>query len=271
MLALLTVLILLTTGQIATLLYFGRKILSESRDIVAPVEDDMAEEAAIYVTIDQMETLTSQLQAYIDHRIDTDTTSTEQFGDLSEHVDSILDIVTSLATESEQTNQDMVNLVDRVSRLAFNGSTTKQLLDKTIDNIDWGDDDSDDFDAIDNAIENIPVATEADIANLPPLRGTGTPYRPPAAPTPSRAPAVPSEPLPVAPPAPVKAPTPVEDLEPVPLKEARADGDPMITDLRAEPFADHPDATHDLHELPMSGQYEEMGAVRGRSRRTRRL
>ena len=279
MLILLTILV---TVQIATLLFFGRKLIVENAAAKEPEEgeeaedDAMAEAPLVYATIDQMETLGAQLRAYIDQRIDSDTTSTEQFGELSEHVDSILDIVTSLATEDETTKQDILKLVDRVSRLAFNGATTKQLLDKTIDSIDWGDDDiSDDTD--------VPVSTEEEIANLPPLRGSGMPYRPPL---PTRTLIAPTEPLPEAPVRPLEptappvAPpmprpqAPVEDSEPVPLKEARADGDPMITDLRAEPFHDHPDATHDLHELPMSGSYEEMGAGGRHSRRssrTRRL
>ena len=261
-------LIILTTIQIITLIYFGHRLMLENRrNREANVPDTEAEAPVVYVTVDQMETLASQLRAYIDHRISLETVSTQTFGELSEHVDSVLEIVTSLATESEEVQADMVKLVDRVSRLAFNGVTTRELLDKTIDSIDWDDDDS----------ITTPVATEADIANLPPVRGTGTPYRPP---TPRIAPVMPVDPLP-APPQPVPVPEPAvnpganpAENGSVALKEVRGDDDPLITDLRAEPFQDHPDAQYDLHDLPMSAQYEEFGsggAQTRRSSRTRRL
>lgn len=76
---------------------------------------------------------------------------------------------------------------------------------------------------------------------------------------------LPDEQEPEAVPAPV-----VEPAQEAPIKEPRGDGEPLITDLRAQPFEEHPDAYDNVHELPAFGDgFEAWGATKGRQPRPR--
>jgi len=176
---------------------------------------------------------------------------------LAEHVDGILDIVTSIAADQEESKSSTIALTARLSRVVNVLDTTKELLDRTIDSIDWDDDVQ--------SPQSLPTVYDT-AASVQAQR----PYVPPVPPV---SPTRPAEGLPVPPKAPT-APVQPAEIEPpvteVPLVAVRGDNDPLITDLRAEPFRDDPNAYEDPHALPMSAEYEVMGTGRGHGRRSSR-
>jgi hypothetical protein len=71
-------------------------------------------------------------------------------------------------------------------------------------------------------------------------------------------------------PEPNPVPEPEDPAEPL-LKGPRGEDEPLITDLRATPFEEHPDAYENVHELPAFGDgYEAWGTSGGRGGRTPR-
>lgn len=182
--------------------------------------------------------------------------------ELAEHVDGVVEIVTSVAEESAANTENLKALTDRVSRNAHTLVETKDLLNKTIDSIDWED-------------EHEPAPVYDTAAPVQP-EVYQRPYVPPL-PPPTPAPPIPTKPLPFAPaiqpapPSPAKPqPNEIEPpVEQVPLVGPRSETDPLITDLRAVPFQDHPDAYNDMHTLPPSAEYSEWGAPGGSRRSSR--
>lgn len=187
-----------------------------------------------------------------------------QHRELAEHVDGVVALVTSVVEDTDKAGTDVSHLTDRVSRLAYMASETKDLLNKTIDSIDWDDDPQP---------SSLPLVYDT-VAPVP-VEEFQRPYIPPV---PPQAPPLPQQPVPQAPVAPVvpqappRLPQPREiepPLDMVPLVGPRSEADPIITDLRAVPFQDHPDADVDIHSLPPSAEYEEFGSP-GSGRRSSR-
>lgn len=171
-------------------------------------------------------------------------TVSDKFLELSEHTDNVLEIVTSVALESQEHEANYQKLTGVVTNLSKYSTHTKDLLDRTIDSIDWDDDGEE---------SSFEVPVESSAPNRP--------YIPPVPPT---TPPVPAQPLPTPSNDPRIPPATPNQVTDAPIVGVRGDNDPLITDLRAEPFRDDPSAYADPHELPMSADYEVMGTGRGR-------
>lgn len=61
-------------------------------------------------------------------------------------------------------------------------------------------------------------------------------------------------------------PDPEPAIDEVHLKPIRQEGDPMITDLRAEAFEEHTDAYGNIHDLQSGADFELWGEGKGRGR-----
>ncbi len=228
---------LLALLQVMTMAYLIRRLglhrpKVNQREAVTNVVNNSVEEAEQRMEARLLEYVDSQLAEY-----------REAINELSEHIDGVVEIVTSVAEEASTSTENITSMMDRVNRLAYTASSTKTLLDKTIDAIDWEDTDP----------QPTPLPLVYDPIAPAPVEEYQRPFVPPAPPQPA-----PVQPREIEPP-----------VDSVPLVGPRSETDPLITDLRAVPFQDHPDAYNDMHTLPPSAEYEEFGSP-GRGRRSSR-